>query len=248
MLLTRIAKRFQGLDKLVPIGMRLPLRFRIQSALGALEPEVRLLGELLAGDRGRVALDVGANLGIYTYALHQIGMVVHAFEPQPSCCAVVKAWATDKAGISVHNKGAGSSPGELLLHIPIIDGAPVPTRASFRELEGETVELHVPVVDLDSVPVADVAFIKIDVEGFELQVLQGARRLLEKYRPLLLVEIDRKRYDQASFGSIIGLLRELGYRAHAYDELTLVDYSCNPWAAPERLYNFIFVASAQSGT
>lgn len=246
MSLTRIAKKLQRLDRLIPISMRLPLRFRIQSMLGALEPEVALLPELLGCERGRVALDVGANLGIYTYALYRMGMKVHAFEPQPACCAVINAWAERNSSITVHNTGVGSAAGELVLHIPIVGGVPVPTRASFQEFEEEGIQLHVPVIDLDSISVADIAFIKIDVEGFELQVLQGALGLLAKSHPILLVEIDRERHNQESFDVIIRLLSGLGYRSHIYTKGKLTDCSDAPWSVPAHHYNFIFIAGSNS--
>lgn len=246
MFLARIAKKLQRLDRLIPISMRLPLRFRVQSTLGALEPEVALLPELLARARGRVALDIGANLGIYTYALYQMGMKVHAFEPQPACCAVINAWAESKASIYVHNTGIGSAPGELVLHIPVVGGVPVPTRASFQQFETECIQLHVPVIDLDSISIADIAFIKIDVEGYELQVLQGALDLLAGNHPILLVEIDRERHDQESFGVIIRLLSGLGYRSHVYEKGKLTDCSSAPWSVPAYHYNFIFIAGSNS--
>lgn len=246
MLLTQIAKNLQGLDRLLPISMRLPLRFRVQSMLGELEPEVALLPKLLAGARGRVALDIGANLGIYTYALCQMGMEVHAFEPQPACCAVINAWAENKPSITVHNTGVGSGPGELVLHIPVVGGVPMPTRASFQEFDEESIQLRVPVTTLDSTPIADIAFIKIDVEGFELQVLQGALGILGKSHPILLVEIDRERHDQESFGVIIRLLSGLGYRSHVYEKGKLTDCSGAPWAVSAHHYNFIFIAGSNS--
>lgn len=245
MFLTKIAKKLQGLDHLIPISMRLPLRFRVQAMLGELETEVGLLPELLAGARGRVALDIGANLGIYTYALYRMGMKVHAFEPQPACCAVINAWAEPKSSITVHNTGVGSAPGELVLHIPVVGGVPVPTRASFQEFDGKkSIQLHVPVIDLDSTSIADIAFIKIDVEGFELQVLQGALGLLARSRPILLVEIDRERQDQESFGVIIRLLSGLDYRCHVYEKGKLTDCSSSPWSVAAHHYNFIFIAES----
>lgn len=246
MLLTRIARKLQGLDRLIPIAMRLPLRFRVQSMLGELEAEVALLPELLAGAQGRVALDIGANLGIYAYALYGMGMKVHAFEPQPACCAVINAWAEGKPSVTVHNTGVGADRGELILNIPVVAGVPVPTRASFQEFEDESIRLHVPVVALDSIAIADIAFIKIDVEGFELQVLQGALGLLARSHPVLLVEIDRERHDQESFGVIIRLLSGLGYRSYVYEKGKLTDCSSSPWSVPAHHYNFIFIAGSNS--
>jgi hypothetical protein len=50
-------------------------------------------------------------------------------------------------------------------------------------------EMVVKALTVDSLDVASPGFIKIDVEGYELPVLLGARRLIEKYRPNLFVEV-----------------------------------------------------------
>lgn len=242
MSLISLARKLQGLDRLLPLRFRLPLRYRMQSLIGALEPEIGLLPELLRDHRGRVALDVGANVGIYAYALARLGMRVHAFEPQPYCCTVVDAWARARGGVTVHNSGVGESEGDLTLHIPIVDGAPVPTRASFQRLEQEQIELNVPVVTLDGIGVSDVAFIKIDVEGFELQVLRGATRLLREWRPILLVEIDRNRLQRSAFDDLFLLLAAHGYRGHLYIDGRLQPCGESPWNAPAECYNFIFLA------
>lgn len=240
-----IARKLQRADQLLPKRWRLPLRYRAQSALNALEPEFEVLPQLLFHHRGRVALDVGANLGIYTYALSRLGMQVHAFEPQPSCCDVISAWSSGKPGITVHNKGVGGAGGELVLHIPVVDGIPVETRASFQPFDSDQIDMRVPVVSLDSMSFNDVAFIKIDVEGFELQVLLGATRLLGDLKPILLVEIDRTKHDIESFGSVIRLLSTQGYRSHVYAGGELVDCKDDPWNAPADHYNFIFIANSR---
>ena len=242
MSLSSIAKKYQGLDRLVPIGMRLPLRYRLQSILGALEPEVALLPELLRGAVGRTALDVGANLGIYTLALSRLGMKVHAFEPQPACCEVLSAWARGNPQVVVHNVGVGAAAGELVLHVPIVDGHPVPTRASFQPFGHEQLELRVPVLDLDSVDAGDIAFVKIDVEGFELPVLNGAMGILSTMKPVLLIEIDRQRHDRQSFDQVIGLLSGLGYKSHIYVDGRLTSCGTDAWSVPKSHYNFIFIA------
>jgi FkbM family methyltransferase len=64
----------------------------------------------------------------------------------------------------------------------------------------------VPVVSLDVEEKGSIDFIKVDVEGFEHHVLQGARRILETHRPILMVEI------QAHADEILHMMQLLGYR------------------------------------
>lgn len=242
-----LAKRLQAIDQLLPLRWRLPLRYHTQRLLGALEPEVALLPELLARRPRGVALDVGANVGIYTYALALAGNTVHAFEPQLVCCDVISAWASASgyaAYVDVHHVGAGASHGELTLFVPIIDGRQVRTRASFLPSPGNQTEIRVQVAPIDALAPANVSFIKIDVEGHELAVLQGAMRTLSRDTPMLLVEIDRERHTRDSFAEIVDLLLPLGYRCHALHDGLLQDLGENPWGAPTEIYNFLFLIPA----
>ena len=113
--LSAYARRLQTLERLLQLRVRLPLRYRAQQVLRSLEPEIALLPSLLASRPGGVAVDVGANVGIYTYALARLGVRVHALEPQPSCCEVIQAWAAgSRLGglVTVHNVAAGAEGGD----------------------------------------------------------------------------------------------------------------------------------------
>jgi FkbM family methyltransferase len=68
----------------------------------------------------------------------------------------------------------------------------------------------VPVVPLDSLELGRCDFLKIDVEGMELEVLRGAARTIQRFRPLLYVENDRP--EQSA--ELIRYLRELGYELY----------------------------------
>jgi FkbM family methyltransferase len=183
---------------------------------------------------------VGANVGIYSYALHRLGFRVHAFEPQPACAQVLAAWAKGKSELTVHNAAAGSTTGYLTLHVPILSGRPVPTRASFLPSSAETLSMQVPVLTLDSFNLQPVSFIKIDVEGYECDVLRGASSLLDAFHPILLIEIDRSMYALEKFVTLIDMLRSKGYRSHTVCDNGRLKECADPWAEPAHIYNFIF--------
>lgn len=73
--------------------------------------------------------------------------------------------------------------------------------------------LGVPLRTLDSFELSDVGFIKIDAEGHELQVLQGASATITLCKPNLLIEVRRNE------ASVYALMRSLGYEACRLDEL-----------------------------
>jgi hypothetical protein len=68
----------------------------------------------------------------------------------------------------------------------------------------------VPLVMLDDYELSSLRLLKIDVEGMELNVLNGARRTIAAHRPLLYVENDRQQNSEA----LIGTIMELGYRLY----------------------------------
>ena len=77
-------------------------------------------------------------------------------------------------------------------------------------LDPEKYQESVPLRTIDSLGLSPCHFIKIDVEGMEADVLNGARQTIARHRPLLYVENDREEKSPA----LIALLRELGYRLY----------------------------------
>jgi FkbM family methyltransferase len=105
----------------------------------------------------------------------------------------------------VRQAGLGSAPGSV--RVPPIDYA-----GSFNfgglSLGGFREGEEVPVITLDSLALPACHVLKIDVEGMEGDVLQGARDTLARHRPVLYVENDRPEKSAA----LIALLFELDYR------------------------------------
>jgi FkbM family methyltransferase len=160
------------------------------------------LAPLIAAASRRVApdatiLDVGANLGLATLALSALvpdGRVI-AFEPGPS---TVRHLTANLALNGVDNctivpAAVGSQPGtiQFATSAAFTAGAHI-VHAAHAAAPPSTIE--VPVITLDgwltSAGVDRVAFIKLDVEGYEPWALEGARTLIERDRPALFVEFN----------------------------------------------------------
>lgn len=233
--LTRLAQRFQRIENLAPKAWRLPLRYHGQRLVGGLEPEMALLAQLVPP--GCVALDIGANHGIYAYLLSRFAREVHCFEPLAECCQYIRDHRA--ANINVHNVALADRSGEMELHVPVIGGRAVYTRASLDRPDGPFDSRRVELRTLDSYALTGVGFAKIDVEGLEGAVLRGAMRTLEACHPILLVEIDHARHSHESFLAVHAHLRALGYSAHVCDAGRLADCD-DPWPAAARHVNFIF--------
>lgn len=169
------------------------------------EGEVVLFRQILTP--GMVVLDIGANIGAHTLFFSQaVGETgqVHAFEPQR---IVFQTLAGNMALNSVTNvfchQEAVSDAQDILL-VPRLDYAVANNFGGLAlgaAAEGEPVLA----VLLDDLGFPQVDFIKLDVEGMELQALRGANNLIQKCRPYLYVENDRPDRSAALIEHIAGL-------------------------------------------
>jgi FkbM family methyltransferase len=184
----------------------------VWAAMRSGELELRRLEELVP--RYRVALDVGASLGMYTSRLNRLARQVHAFEPHPELAARLRL-AVPKA--KVHALALSDRDGEAELRIPVVAGVAYHGWGSIEpENHLEAVRcsavrsVRVPSRRLDSLELDDMGFIKIDVEGHELAMLRGAEQTLSRCRPILLSEAeDRHRPDAVD--SVRTYLTGIGY-------------------------------------
>ena len=191
----------------LPARWQLPVRYRQMRLTHDLEPEMEHLASWVRP--GTRAIDVGANHGLYSYALSRLGLTVEAFEPQPWCVRTLEAWARGR--LTVHQAGLSDEDTTLTLNLPVVGGTRFTGYASFGDVEGETEQISVPVHRLDGYDFEDVSFIKIDVEGHELSVLRGAEKTLDRNRPLLLIEIEERHLPSGSLADAFAEVESRGY-------------------------------------
>jgi FkbM family methyltransferase len=150
------------------------------------EPELGILARLVRP--GSTAIDVGANRGIYSYALARAGAHVESIEPNPALAHFARTMLGRRA--RVHELALSNVDGAGTLHIPFgRRSVPDHLVASLRDRGDRAVTVNVPIRTMDSFDFKDVSFIKVDVEGGELDVLQGGRRTISRDRPNLLIEL-----------------------------------------------------------
>jgi FkbM family methyltransferase len=184
------------------------VNFYYYRARSLLEPELAVVCRGLG--RGTRAIDVGANEGVYTHAFVSTGALVEAFEPHPKSLDVLRGYARHHPNVRVHGMALGDRPHAATLHVPAIGGRAVPGRASLEAVPVEAMRYEVEVRTLDSFNFDDVAVIKIDVEGRELDVLQGARGTVTRSRPVLLLEIEQ-RHLRVPMQTVFAAVKDLGY-------------------------------------
>jgi FkbM family methyltransferase len=150
--------------------------------------------------KGAVTVDVGANCGLYTRQLARLSKQVHAFEPSRPMADLLRR--TSATNVSVHEVALSDRSGDAELFIPQSEDGLVHGLASLEpqpSMPGRhLVSTHVPTARLDAVVDHDVAFVKIDVEGHELNVLNGATELVEHCQPVFLVEAEDRHRAQAT--------------------------------------------------
>jgi len=165
---------------------------------------------------GDAVVDAGANWGLFAARFARlVGAAgqVDAFEPFPAHAATLGALARRNPQLAVHAVALSSAPGTAALHVPIVDGRRVTPLASLGApaagVEHDVVSVPVQTLDAALAGRRAPSFVKIDVEGLELEVLRGAGATL-RGRPVLLVEIEQRHQD-APIGATFAHLAALGY-------------------------------------
>lgn len=174
------------------------------------EKEITLLPALCRPDM--LAIDVGANQGLYVHHFLPLAKQVIAFEPLPSMQAKLLRFYGEK--ILLEPVALSHEPGHAQLRMPA--GNPSwATMAQTNALEladpGKAIEtVDVNVRTLDSYAYHPVGVIKIDVEGNELEVLKGGVETLSRERPNLIIEVE-ERHSPGSVHRVAQFLSTLGY-------------------------------------
>jgi FkbM family methyltransferase len=171
-------------------------------------PELSFLRRLIRP--GGVAADVGANIGVVASEIARHAARTLAFEPNPMAYYVLRH--LKRPGLTATWSAVGARGGGADLCVPrgrkgissngghFHDSHDRPSDAIFR----------VPVLTLDSLRLDTLDFLKIDVEGHEPQVLDGAVETLRRCRPTIMVEHEVSHVG-AAFGDVFARLAAWGF-------------------------------------
>ncbi len=230
---------------LVPKRLELSARFNYNRMLGRLEPEMNILEEITS--QRRRCIDVGANVGLYTYRFAKLFQHVESFEPIPPCARIISA--SKLSNVTVHNTALSNVQGQATLNIPRTGGPEATALASLSNQFSEAETLSVNLQTLDSFRFPEVDLIKIDVEGHELEVLQGGQETLKRELPTLIIEIEQRHHPSSGIEDIFNFLDTLGYHGNFLQHGQMMDLgrfdlekhqgTSDP-RSPEYINNFIF--------
>ena len=225
------------------------------------EPETPYLADLLSG--APTCLHVGASDGRHSYVMPQVApkATIYAIEPSAISYEVLKntlAWHGIADRVTPVHAAVGDKPGEMLLVTPrkitgrmgrayafVADAAP--EGEARPDLQDTGMELQpTPVITLDGFcaerGIAPVDFIRMDSEGAELMARKGARTILDRDRPSVLLEIHPAML-KARFGgtadAVLELFTRRGYRMFALNGDRLEERSTEIQDEPWKDYFFI---------
>jgi FkbM family methyltransferase len=201
-------------------------------------------------DPRKLAVDVGAHEGVFTLFLSRYFSGVHCFEPNPERALALRR-KYSSAPVEIHQCALGARDETAVLSTPVTLGGPLDSRSTLTNyFEGQIVEqLAVRVATLDSYALQQVSFLKIDVEGFECDVLDGAIDTIQRERPRLYIEIEQRFHPNQSIHNIFDRIARLGYSGffvlggkwHTLHNFDI--YTMQALHSDERLYvnNFLFI-------
>lgn len=230
------------------------------------EVELHLLEDLCRRDQD--SIDVGANDGSYVHFLRACSRRVHAYEPMPALARALRK--KFRRGVMVHAIALSRDAGTAELHMPVVNGVMVTGCSTISSQAAAAYSDHnkvsVPVERLDDIYNGQAGLIKVDVEGHEQAVLDGAVNTIRRCRPRMLVEID-ERLSPGGLARARAFFEGLGYSGyyvHARRVLPIREFSLSRLQDPVNLpslkaplqqrerfgryiYNFIFLPSEDIG-
>lgn len=170
------------------------------------------IAKMLPSPRKGIFLDIGSNIGNHTLYLFQNNLIqlAYCFEPiQDTFRILEKNISINKLQnkVMLFNVGVGESRGTA----QIASYSKENTGMSQLKISNDG---SIPIIAIDDIEFDyDISFVKIDVEGFELNVIKGMLGTIKKYKPTLFIEIR----DQF-FEDICKYLMPVGYKYLKFDE------------------------------
>lgn len=155
----------------------------------------------------RVAVDVGAHVGLWSFNLAHHFRVVHAFEPvadHRACFERNVLESVETPNVILYPYALGEREGQVSIRTE-------PTSSGDSRVDGPG---DIQMRTLDSFDFQDVDLLKIDAEGYELFILRGAEELIARQKPVVVVEQKRGHASRYGLGDkdAVGWLQSMGYR------------------------------------
>lgn len=168
-------------------------------------------------------IDVGANVGQFAVAAAKIfpDVKVHSFEPNPACAQTLVKNVNSLSNVTVHQLALGDSEGEVSFHVnshshssSILPLSTNHKRAFPHARELETIQVPLSTLDVvfEATTFESPVLLKLDVQGYEVQVMRGAREFLKRVDFVVLEASFKPMYDgELLFMETVKFMEEFGF-------------------------------------
>ena len=168
------------------------------------EEELNLISNIIDKE---IFIDVGANIGNHTLYFRNSFKKIYSFEPHPKTYKLLQFNTEDIPNIEVFNFGLSNLKKKLnILFQSVKNVAGQGFQNEHKQGHEVFFERFDDLYNFEN----SISFIKIDVEGNELDVLRSMKKNLENNSPIISLEFDMKNFTNNN--EIISFLRELGYK------------------------------------
>jgi len=201
--------------------------------------QIRCFLSRIPAERHGTILDIGANAGTHSLAFARVFETVHAFEPNPMLWPQFERnmELNGLTNVRLHKLGLADRDSELTLHL--ID-KPNYGLGTFSTVEQYDLPLRPAVTCpirhagnyLAEIGAGPVDAVKIDVQGFEPEVLRGLHNILKRYRPVIWCEIGSATSAKIATTSELSELVPFGF--HCFEIASRSDWAGNSVGLRER--------------
>ena len=153
-----------------------------------------------------VVYDIGSNIGYHATAFSNISHNVYCFEANPDHYQLLKLNLKDNNHCRLHNLAVGKENGTIL--VEDFDANTPDNYGAVRV--GASTGRPVQMAAIDTLELPPANLMKIDVEGHELAVLQGAAKMIKKHNPFIYFEAA----ETQDFPDIYNMLTSLSYKLY----------------------------------
>lgn len=224
------------------------------------EPEVLIIEEILAKHIDFTFIDVGCNKGEYTYAASKFlePYNIYSFEPNPKLNYVLSKIFNE---VNVLPYALSNEETKAHFKVPSLNGHEDDSLGSlntevkeYNETSADIFEVQCKRLDdvISSHKINRVDFIKIDVEGFELAVLEGAQHTIAEHSPLMLIEIEKKHHKEHTVLEIINSINTKHHNKYKVFYFDISSYKVREitsepsqnqadWGTRKYINNFLFI-------
>ena len=189
-----------------------------------------LLKKISLISKNKIVLDIGANIGITSIILSEYFEEVIAFEPSKKTYKVLleNLQTNNIKNVNALNYGLGNEEKESNMMTPMNEASSAAITNEYKNIENykfDTIEIKVGDLELKNhINDKKIGLIKIDVEGFELEVLKGIRNSIKENNPIVILEMNcykQNIFSRTSIPDFIDSLDEFFPILIAYDDDSL---------------------------